>query len=107
MRDTREIQITLIHTDLLDIRSQRLQIINKKMAVLPVHLVVRRKNQEIWTLFQGGGHGLTGINAHLLRRNRLGKDDAVAALLIPSNNSRHLPQIRPRPRPQILNRSPA
>ena len=76
MRDTREIQITLIHTDLLDIRSQRLQIINKKMAVLPVHLVVRAEKSGDLDTFQGGGHGLTGINAHLLSQNRLGKDDA-------------------------------
>ena len=87
--DAGEIQITLIHTDLLDIRSQCLQIIDKPVAVLLVQLMIRWKDQKLRAFFQSGSDRFTSIDPHFFRRNGLGKDDPVPAFLIPADDGRY------------------
>ena len=105
--DTCEIQITLIYTDLLNIRSQCLQIIDKPVTVLPVQLMIRRKDQKLRAFFQSGSDRFAGIDPHFFRGNGLGKDDPVPAFLISADDGRNFTQIRTCAGPKILNRRPA
>ena len=91
--DFREIHIAFIHADLLDLRRKTAQIFHQHRAFLPIHFMIGRLHHKVRTLTKGIRHRFPGTNAVFFRRHRLRKYDAVARLLIPSDDRGDLAKI--------------
>ena len=73
------------------------------MAAPGIEFPVRRSHDEIAAEPFGLGNGLAGVNAVSLRRDRFGKNDAVAGSLVSGNGAK----IRPGTCAEIFRGSPA
>ena len=77
------------------------------MAAPGIEFPVRRSHDEIAAEPFGLGNGLAGVNAVSLRRDRFGKNDAVAGSLVSGNDCRNGAKIRPGTCAEIFRGSPA
>ena len=88
-----KIHVTLIHTYLFNIRRIRFQKIHKRMTISGIHLMIRRYRYKIRTFTKGIRHRFSCANAIFFRRDRLGKHDPMAGLLVSANDRRYLSKV--------------
>ena len=96
MSDACKIEVAFVNADLLDIRSERAQIVHEFPAAPRIELMIRRNNRQVRTFSQSAGDRLRSFNlVERLRRQRFCQYDAVACGAVSSYNRRNRPDVCP------------
>ena len=107
MGDAGEIQVALVHADLLNVRRIGVQELHQPSAVLVIQGMVRRLHVDVRTLPQGICHRLSGVYPVLFCRDRFGQHYAVSGFPVPAYDSGNGPDIKRGAAFQLLYSSPA